>query len=349
MLDSEFEAMLDDKVLALLSPDQQKALKIEAIFMPEARRQRDRLHETNDPRFVHYTRAEAALEIIRQKRIWLRNTTAMDDYGEVQHGFRMLVEFFGNRDKRAAFIAAFDAVHKGAAQEALDLFDGWWVNPSRGLQTQTYIASISEHDRSEDRHGRLSMWRAFGTSAAARVALVFRVPPFSGAMDFLNCVFSPVAYLNKERAHEIVAEVIANVTREGEFLRTLSRTELVHWVFWTLVLAVACVKHEGFREEREWRIVFLPGLMPAGSVPLLDNEIRAVGGLPQVIYKLPIDVRVAPELAQIDLLTMFDRIIIGPSAHPWVMYDAFTRALGEAGVHNASDRVITSDIPLRTL
>ena len=61
------------------------------------------------------------------------------------------------------------------------------------------------------------------------------------------------------------------------------------------------------------------------------------------------DAGVAPQLAHIDFTTMFDRLIVGPSAHPWVMYEAFTRALATAGVQNATERVVTSDIPLRTL
>ena len=68
-----------------------------------------------------------------------------------------------------------------------------------------------------------------------------------------------------------------------------------------------------------------------------------------MIYKLPIDAGVAPQLAHIDFTTMFDRLIWAFSAHPWVMYEAFTRALATAGVQNATERVVTSDIPLRTL
>jgi hypothetical protein len=63
-------------------------LRLEAIFMPYGRRQRDGAYEklkksgaTDERlRFVHYTSAEAALSIIRSKRIWMRNTTCMSDY-----------------------------------------------------------------------------------------------------------------------------------------------------------------------------------------------------------------------------------------------------------------------------
>ena len=74
-----------------LTPEQTETLlRLEAIFMPHATRRRSILYEngTKDyARFVHYTSAEAALSIIRGKRVWMRNTTCMADYREVQHGY----------------------------------------------------------------------------------------------------------------------------------------------------------------------------------------------------------------------------------------------------------------------
>jgi hypothetical protein len=168
-------------LLAAATPEQLRAFRLESIFMPEGRRQRDTLYKANpNPRFVHYTRAEAALEIIRKKRLWLRNATAMVDYREIHHGFSLLQSWFAVQGNKKKFIDVFDSIHPGAASQAITaFFDRFWMSNDRGVQTQTYISSISEHDSSEDEHGRLSMWRAFGADALARVALVFRVPVFT--------------------------------------------------------------------------------------------------------------------------------------------------------------------------
>src|SRR5258706_6012144 len=45
-------------------------------------------------RLAHYTSAASAVEIIRNRTLWLRNTGAMADYLEVQYGFAHLVSFF---------------------------------------------------------------------------------------------------------------------------------------------------------------------------------------------------------------------------------------------------------------
>jgi hypothetical protein len=180
----------------LITEDQVKlTFALESIFMPQARRQREqafeRLRQSGGDdrlRFVHYTSAEAALSIIRSKRLWMRNTTCMADYKEVQHGFEMFNNFFLDEKKKSAFSAAVDDCFPGATSDAIDLFNKWWNN----IRFDTYVTSVSEHDNSEDNHGRLSMWRAFGGNAV-RIAIVVNVPNVSQGSTSLNLMFSPVS------------------------------------------------------------------------------------------------------------------------------------------------------------
>lgn len=190
------------------------------------------------------------------------------------------------------------------------------------------------------------MWLAFGANTAARVALVFEVPLFSGAIDFMKCIFSPVAYLDEDQVRATINGIIVSIKSNTCFLRTLRERELFHWIFATLVAGVTCMKHRGFLEEREWRIIYQPGM---NSSPLITEEIKIISGVPQVIYKLPLDRTVAAEIADIDIAAMFHSLIIGPASQPWVMYEAFTRALKSAGVVDADRRILTSGIPLRSI
>jgi hypothetical protein len=299
----------------------QRALRLESIFMPEARRQRDKLFEGGEKpsaRFVHYTSAEAAINIIRSKRIWMRNTNCMSDFTEVQHGLLMLNKFFNDESRKAQFYDALDAVSPNIAAEAVALFNQWWNN----IRFSTYIASISEHDDREDTHGRLSMWRAFGGATAARVALVLRVPWFTGVQDVLNVFFSPVAYLTEDEVHSVIAEVTRNVTKNVDFLLSVDRASVLNSVFMMLVGGVTCMKHESFREEREWRAIYTPHMRPS---PLMESSVEIVGGVPQIIYKLPVDVQKSEALAVLDMTSIFDQIIIGPSQFSWAMFEAFVR------------------------
>jgi hypothetical protein len=334
-----------------LSPEQiQLAIRLESIFMPHARRQREAAYKQQGKsfdisgkdqlRFAHYTSADAALRIIESKRLWMRNTTCMADYREVQHGFEILNKFFSDKAKSTAFSAALDVCTPGVAQEAINIFNQWWAN----IRFDTYIASISEHDDREDLHGRLSMWRAFGGNTA-RVAIVVSIPKYSGAAISMNLLFSPVAYLREDEVYEVINEIIENVGENYEFLSTVDRQIILGTVFNMLLASVTCLKHEGFREEREWRAIYSPKRLPS---TLMEFATEVIGGVPQFVYKVPLDATVAPVLAGLDFATMFDRLIIGPSPYPWPMYEAFTAALAKSGVANAGKRVFVSGIPIRS-
>ena len=329
---------------AVLTSEQVQLIKqLETIFMPHATKKRAALFDNgakDHARFVHYTSAEAALSIITQKRIWMRNTTCMSDYLEVQHGFRLLNNYFKDEPKTNRFYAAFDVCSPGAGREAVTLFNQWWND----LQVNTYIASISEHDDREDTHGRLSMWRAFGTGNVARVALVLKVPNYAAGQAGLNVMFSPVAYLKEEEVHAELEGIIQNIADNCEFLRTVDRSFVVGTVFAMLVAGVVCLKHEGFHEEREWRVIYAPKRTPS---PLMEAATKIVGGVPQIIYKLPLDAAVSDALSDLDLSRLFDRLIIGPSPYPGVMYEAFVDTLTKSGVANAQERVFISGIPIR--
>jgi hypothetical protein len=160
--------------VALTPKELELAEKLGGILMPYAGRLRSAAIARRG-RFVHYTSAVAALEIIKTKRLWMRSTTCMSDYREVQHGFDTLNKFFNDPAGKSAFSEALNQCANGVAEEAIVLFNQWWTD----IQFQTYISSISEHDDSEDLHGRLSMWRAFGRTVA-RVALVLTAPLTSG-------------------------------------------------------------------------------------------------------------------------------------------------------------------------
>jgi Protein of unknown function (DUF2971) len=331
-----------DETESLGVPEEFKlGLQLESIFMPYSRKQRDGFNEKKK-RFVHYTSAEAALSIIKSKRLWMRNTTCMSDYREVTHGFDLLKSFFSDASNKKRFEESLDACAEvaGIAKEAIDLFDQWWND----TQSNTFISSISEHNDDEDLYGRLSMWRAFGGSNTARVALVFRLPLYSTAGEKLNLMFSLVAYLDKENVHAEINSVIKNIQDNTHFLRSVERSRVVAMVFNMLVAGVICLKHKGFHEECEWRVIYAPNRW--GST-LIEPSTEVIGGVPQIIYKIPLDAAISDALADLDVARIFDRLIIGPSPYPWAMVQAFVAALTKCGVPEAHNRVCISDIPIR--
>jgi hypothetical protein len=315
--------------------------QLERIFHSYACQQTDaffqKQRDPNVVRFVHYTSAYAALQIFQTKRLWMRNVTAMSDYTEVQHGFNILNTILSDPTNRKQFNEVLDDCAPQVGEEAITFFNQWWTD----IRFNTYVTSISEHDDNEDKHGRLSMWRAFG-GTDVRVAIVFKVPAsvlFAGVFEL---IMSPVAYLAKEQVESEFAGVLKNIRNECGFLKTISRERLVRAVFQMLVAGVTCSKHDGFKEEREWRLIYAPNRWPS---KLIGRSTEVVRGIPQIVYKIPFDARVAGIPGSLDLSQLFDQLIIGPAQFPWSMCDAFVLALKDAGV--PEPRIILSEIPIR--
>jgi hypothetical protein len=160
----------------------------------------------------------------------------------------------------------------------------------------------------------------------------------------LNITLNPVAYLNEEEVHAEINTVIKNIRENRDFLRSIDRSLLIGSIFNMLVASVTCLKHEGFHEEREWRVIYSPN---RDASPLMRRSTEVVGGVPQIIYCMPVDSKVSEDLADLDMSRLFDRLIIGPSPYPWVMYQAFVAALSEIEVPEANRRVFISGIPIR--
>jgi len=187
------------------------------------------------------------------------------------------------------------------------------------------------------------MWRAFG-GTGTRVGIVLRIPFASMSGLHLALTFSPVAYLSESSAHGVIDEVVANVRANRDYLRTLKREFLSNLVFQIFVAGIVCLKHEGFHEEREWRAIHTP---KRWSSPLMESSTEVVAGVPQVVYKAPLDVSVSPLLADLDFVGVLDRLIVGPTPYLWPIYGAFVEALKAAGFPNAHERVFVSSIPIR--
>jgi len=324
----------------MVNTDHAAQTRLSGIFMPFAKARRDEVIARKG-RFVHYTSAENAMNIIRSRRMWMRNAKCMNDYMEVSHGHELLVQFFQDKDRKEHFFEALKPCGTEVAEKAIRLFDQWWQK----LEFNTFICSISEHEPGENNHGRLSMWRAYG-QPSARAAIVLNVPfEPDDATKGLKVTLSPVAYSEYADVEKELYAVINNIRANTDFLLSQGVQAIVNTVFAMLLVASVSLKHEGFKEEKEWRAIYLPDLNPS---KLMSRSIETISGVPQTVYKIPLEDIPAEDVTGVSIPQLVERVIIGPSQYPFPMYQAFRTALEEAGVENADSRVIISGIPLRT-
>jgi hypothetical protein len=91
----------------------------------------------------------------------------MNDFMEVQHGLNCLYKTYRDSDHGKTFKEALNGIFEGITGEIEALFDSWTPH----LQTNTYLACVSEHESSEDTFGRLSMWRAYSESTGVGLVM----------------------------------------------------------------------------------------------------------------------------------------------------------------------------------
>jgi len=155
---------------------------------------------------------------------------------------------------------------------------------------------------------------------------------------------SPVAYFDYPKVERQMRTVINNIRDNCSFLQSLDRDRVRDCAFYMLLTTAVSLKHEGFLEEKEWRIIYVPQLNPS---TLISRSIEIIDGIPQVIHKISFEDSPPHNVVGITIPALIERVIIGPTAYPNPVYGAFVTALGDAGVINPESKVVFSGIPLR--
>ncbi|MFO1143103.1 MAG: DUF2971 domain-containing protein [Amaricoccus sp.] len=288
--------------------------------------------------FAHYTAAPAAMNMVRNGEIWLRNTQCMNDFSEVRHGLDLLGRAYrGVHGQR--LMGFLDAIWPGFRQEAGERIEAL----AETILSDTYIGCVSEHDPAENGIGRLSMWRAY--SNIGGVALVLRSAPLVGpGSDALPVSGGPVEYAERRDFFVRFERFVDALLEEGPYLEDLGAERTCRGLVGSYHFAALATKHPGFAEEREWRMAFTPALQPQGD---LVRAVELCRGQPQLIYKLPLERREGAEGASTALADVLEALIIGPSESPQAMRAAFVELLGAAGVADPETVVQVSEIPVR--
>ena len=289
----------------------------------------------NSTRFVHYTSAQSALSILKNKEVWMRNALGLNDYSEIRYGYELLRGCFSKELK--PYLE--QVLSSSNLKKFIEHFDSWTPD----FLDETYLTCISEHsDGDEDKYGRLSMWRAF--SNASGVALVLKNMPFLSNTNVLNTYISPVAYFEKENFNIEVQNLIVRMKQNESFLKEINEDVIKAYLFQALRFAILSTKHPCFKEEKEWRIIYSPTFESSDH---LKNKIEIINGIPQKIYKIPLEDFSNHGLTGTTIPEILERVIIGPTQYPKIVSEAFIEILRKAGVDEPESKVFVSDLPLR--
>ena len=307
---------------------------LHSLLFPEAYEQYAKFSE--GLKLAHYTTAENGLNIIKGRQVWMRHSSVMNDFMELDHGATCLLKAVQS-PAGEAFKAWIDGIHPGFMESVWK----WFGDGSESvIRNNTYLTSVALHPASEDRYGRLSMWRAYGGRNG--VALVVNPTAFMSENQSLGAFSTPVLYLDDEAFVEWFANWSHRLIANEDLIKLLPEEDLRGWIITSFRMNILSTKHPGFAEEQEWRVYHTQGLDEQGG---LTQGFATIGGVPQPIMKIPLAAGHGTDgLALTELL---HRVIIGPSEHSLIIARAYAAALDEEGFNDPWSMITVSNIPLR--
>ena len=267
----------------------------------------------------------------------MRNADAMNDFSEIQYGINLirtiLSNDIGTNLQNVLLNYKFEnnkPIFNKVRDQLFNENTGEWISH----RFNTYITCLTEHDETENKIGRLSMWRAYGGGNNG-VAIVFRKGYIFEDYEKNGISLSPVAYFSNDdkKIKDEFERIINNINDNKDFLKTIKSNTIYNLILNALRAAIVSIKHVGFSEEKEWRLV-------AHKDDIIKNytpSIEAPRGIAQPVFKIPFHI------------TNIERIIIGPTQYYSVMYKAFVHLLKINNINTPEKRVIISQIPYREI
>jgi hypothetical protein len=210
-----------------------------------------------------------------------------------------------------------------------------------------YVFCLSEHGK-EDTDGLLSMWRGYGGNGSG-AAIVFDTAKIAAREE------SPliIAKVHYGTADQRIDRLKQYVTQFAAILKTsnLPDDKLSHasyYFFERLKQFSIFTKHQGFKEENEWRVVYLKNRDEAKA---FDKMLSYALGSRGLEPKLKMKIEAIPGLPETDtsLAQIVERIILGPSMSSPLARATILRMLETLDLPELKNRVFSSTIPFRAM
>jgi hypothetical protein len=206
---------------------------------------------------AHYTSVQVVEQILKNcGEVWFSNPLNMNDLDELRAGVFMGLEIFPGFAQQAATTPA-------RASILLQNYNHYFAHLSTEAALDTYVFCLCEHP-SGDTDGRLSMWREYGSKGNG-AALVFNTQRIK-YFPYSPLIIAKVNYksraereaaLRKELSNWASITSSLNLPDDHLFLAALA-------AFGLMKSMALVTKHTGFREESEWRVVYVPERDPLG-------------------------------------------------------------------------------------
>lgn len=226
---------------------------------------------------------------------------------EIRRGQELFMKYFQVKENKCKFKEIFTQIDHNFdwVGKILQFIQDFPMSASYDC----YLASLTVHDKKSDDLGKLSMWRGYGRGIGG--ALIFNKQKIL-SQDIAGISFSKVAYFTYEEFAENFNQLLEDIELHVQQLKGMDTQCIWQNLRRAVIFAIVSIKHPGFREEKEWRLLCFDSDTTKDK-RFLDTEIVVINGVPQRIYTLNIK-KFLPAL--------LDHAIIGPTQYGIAAYTA---------------------------
>jgi len=201
------------------------------------------------PPLFHYTGAAAIRGILQSGRLWASGAQYMNDWMEVVYGYDIIMNGLRELVEKNKVLSRARAVF----QDVLRLME----SPESPFIDAYFVAFC-------EKGNLLSQWRAYAGTQGFAIEfdplVIDRELTLTTHAPARNLRLAKIEYDPRQQAknfRELIEELCATIegTRSGG---DSVSPELVEFTRMVLSAWAATVKHPGFEEEQEWRVIFQP-------------------------------------------------------------------------------------------
>ncbi len=285
--------------------------------------------------FVQYSSAANIRKIIHSNELWLSNVRLMNDASEVSFGLERIFNYITQNHN--LWLAAINGCN--GRNDAEIIIQALLEKKSLVLN-DTYIACFSEHEKSDEKDGKLSMWRSYGKNSKCPAALVINPSKLLQDASGFNAFFCPVDYSDK--IEEEMNSLLGRIKDNQDKFVGVSQAKYINHIFLQILRIAVTFKHPGFNEEKEWRLIYSPQLIDSDYI---DEEVEDIAGMPQVVQKIKFENGCVKSLFKgASIKSELSQVLIGPAANEvqLMVKKAFEKTMSECNRNDAMVQISTT-------
>ena len=318
----------------------------EIFYLLHSRLWEDDIKDLNNfpnqrPLLAHYTTIENLKDIIESDEVWFSNPLFMNDFEEVRFGILEGARLF--RQHEGIKLACKNEFY----DDLLIEFENQLEDFSNNHAFDIYVFCLSKHEYT-DNDGLLSMWRGYGGNGNG-AAIVIDLKKVNYVEDS-PLVISKVTYGSEEERLKWIEDkliIFAKFLSEIQLSEQVIRG-LIQVFFERLKIFSIFTKHNGFREEEEWRIAYIKERDRGDKLnQFLDYAMGKQGVEPKLKLKIEHLEGIIDD--NISLEKIIGRIILGPSVSNPLAVKAVERMFEKIEKPNLKTKLVESTTPYRPL